>query len=398
VEQAWITGVGVVSPLGVGMAALTDGLRAGRRCFGPPRWLDPGELVDLAVAEVAEIPRVGSLPGLSRHPRATRLARAALVEALAQAGLDGPLGEAGLFLGTSTAGTRESEGRRMKHDADAYWSSVPAWELLSSPTGAPAATLARAAGVGGPVRTVSTACSSSTQALGLAARAVRSGRLPVAIAGGTDSLCQLTLAGFGALRLLDPAGCRPFDARRAGTALGEGAAMFVIEAASRARARGARPLAVLAGWGAVAEAHHPVQPEPDGAGARRCIEAALADAGLPASAVDYVNAHGTATPANDVAEARALHAVFGQPPPASSTKSQIGHLLGAAGAVEAAATVAALTGGFLPPTAGWAAADPEIDLDVVPTARPAAVGVALSTSFAFGGNDACLVLAHPEAL
>jgi 3-oxoacyl-(acyl-carrier-protein) synthase len=198
-------------------------------------------------------------------------------------------------------------------------------------------------------------------------------------------LCRLTLVGFSSLKLLDPERPRPFDAGRQGTSLGEAAAALILAPGHDLRGS-------VRGWGAIAEAHHPVQPRADGDGARRAMAAALADAGLDPAAVDCVNAHATATPANDLAEARGIESLL-PPVPVSGSKSQLGHSLGAAGAVEAVVALLALEGGFVPPTVGLRQLDGDIGVDVVTQARPFSGGLALSNSFAFGGNDVSLCLA-----
>jgi 3-oxoacyl-[acyl-carrier-protein] synthase II len=256
--------------------------------------------------------------------------------------------------------------------------------------------VARRLGIVGPRTTIMTACSSSATAIGRAADLVRLGRVAVALAGGAEGLCRLTYAGFNALRAVSPEPCRPFDAERKGLSLGEGAAVLVLEEEMHARARGAEVLGFLAGWGMTADAHHMTAPHPEGDGAARAMLAALADAELAPEAIDYVNAHGTATPHNDAAEVLALRRVFGERAarlPVSSTKSMVGHTLGAAGAVEAVASLCALRGGYVPPTMGLERPDPAFGaLDFVPgAAREARVGAVLSSSFAFGGNNTVLV-------
>jgi nodulation protein E len=248
-------------------------------------------------------------------------------------------------------------------------------------------------GIHGPAYTFSTACSSSAHAIGNALWMVRSGAVPLAIAGGSESPLFLGgLKAWEAMRVVSPDTCRPFSLNRSGMVLGEGAAMLVLEPLERALARGAKPLAEIVGFGMSADACHVTQPSAEGAA--RAMRSALRDGGLAPEQVGYINAHGTATEANDRMEAAAIHAVFGNHAatlPVSSTKSMHGHTLGAAGAIEAVATVLALRNGLLPPTANFVAPDPECPLDVIPNvARPAAAEVALSQSFAFGGLNAVL--------
>jgi nodulation protein E len=247
-------------------------------------------------------------------------------------------------------------------------------------------------GLHGPAYTISTACSSSAHAIGNALWMVRSGAAPLAIAGGSEAPLFLGgLKAWEAMRVVSPDTCRPFSANRSGMILGEGGAMLVLEPLDRALARGAKPLAEIVGFGMSADACHVTQPSAEGAA--KAIRGALRDGGLAPEQVGYINAHGTATEANDRMEAEAIHAIFGRNTtlPVSSTKSMHGHTLGAAGAIEAVATVLALRNGVLPPTANYMQPDPDCDLDVIPNqSRPVGAEVALSQSFAFGGLNAVL--------
>lgn len=248
-------------------------------------------------------------------------------------------------------------------------------------------------GVQGPSFTISTACSSSTHAIGHAYWMVRSGAAPLAIAGGSESPMFLGgLKAWEAMRVVSPDTCRPFSLDRTGMVLGEGAAMLILEPIERALARGAKPLAEIIGFGMSADACHMTQPSPEGAA--MALRAVLRDSGLAPEAVGYINAHGTGTDANDRTEVLALRSVFGHHADKfaiSSTKSMHGHTLGAAGAIEAAATVLALERGILPPTANFTVPDPACDLDVIPNqSRAVQVEHAISESFAFGGLNAAL--------
>jgi 3-oxoacyl-[acyl-carrier-protein] synthase II len=247
-----------------------------------------------------------------------------------------------------------------------------------------------ALGLSAPLRIVSNACASGTNALGLAFQLVRSGRARRVLCGGYDALCELVFAGFSALQAATGGKSRPFDAARDGLVLGEGAAVFLLERFDEAKHP---PLVELTGYGATTDNHHLTQPNPDGSGPRRAIETALASAAWTADSLDYVNAHGTATIFNDACEARALAAVCPRAP-MSSTKGQMGHALGAAGAIEAAFCALALRGGFLPANINFRSAGPEAEgLDIVAnTSRPAAIRRALSSSLGFGGANAALAL------
>jgi nodulation protein E len=254
-------------------------------------------------------------------------------------------------------------------------------------------------GVVGPTYTISTACSSSSHAIGQAFWMVRSGAACMAIAGGSEAVFSLGfLKAWEAMRVVSPDTCRPFSKDRRGLILGEGAAMLVLEPLDAARARGAAIVGEIVGFGMSSDAFHITQPSPGGAA--RAMRAALSDAGLQIPDLGYINAHGTATLANDAAETIAIRQVFGAHADrlaVSSTKSMHGHTLGAAGAMEAAATLLALRHGVLPPTANFTEPDPACDLDIIPnTARPAAVEFALSNSFAFGGLNAVLAFRRIE--
>ncbi|MGH7786157.1 MAG: beta-ketoacyl-[acyl-carrier-protein] synthase family protein, partial [Candidatus Binatia bacterium] len=330
----------------------------------------------------------------ARASRTARLALLAASEAWRMAGL-GDGGAAGVLLGTTTGGMACGEAcLRAELLGGADTTPLVAW--LETPISVPGDLVAASIGSHGPRMTVSTACSSGANALGLGADWIRTRRAPAVLCGGADSLCQMTFSGFNALQALDRVPCRPFDRRRAGLTLGEGAALFVLEDWDAAARRGARILGELLGYGVSADAHHLTQPRPDGAGAVLAMRRALAAAGIEPEAVDYVNAHGTGTPQNDVVETRAIKTVLGAHAyavPVSSTKSMIGHCLAAAGASEALACLLALRDGFVPPTASLEEADPECDLDYVPRqSRPAALRTVLSNSYGFGGNNTSLVL------
>jgi 3-oxoacyl-[acyl-carrier-protein] synthase II len=402
VRQVAVTGLGAITALGGDVAAFAAALADGRCGVGPlTRFAYAGRCA--LAAEVADPdPRAsacGALPRATerRLSRPDRLALVAVEEALQQAGLDAPgLRTAALFVGATVGGMAESEEayRRRKSGEDRRWRIS---RLLGTPLSTTAAAIAQVFELHGPRATFSTACSSSALAVAEAAAAVRSGRTDLALAVGTDALCRVTYAGFDALQALDPRGCRPFDRDRGGLSLGEGAAALVLEDAARARARGARIVARVLGHASSSDAHHVTAPDPEGRGALAALRGALASAALSPDAVDYVNAHGTGTRHNDEMEVRVMRTVFGTRLPRlpiSSTKAQLGHCLGAAGAIEAVATVLALDGGFLPPTATLRVPDPAwSDLDLVPVAgRRQQSEVAVTSSYGFGGHNVTLVL------
>ncbi len=400
-SEVWITGIGLVTALGPDRETTWQRLVAGESGIGAVTLFDTAGFRTRIAAQVDDAQLV--LPAIDRAvlrhaSRASRFALAAAAEALADAGLatgpDAPHPWA-LVLGGGTAGLFEAEAfvaRRLAGGSRVRGLT----ELVDVPQDAPSDRLGLAFGLTGPRITVTTACSSSTIAVGLAGEMVGAGETPVALAGGADGLCRLTYAGFNSLHAVDREPAKPYDARRRGLSLGEGAAVLVVEDAAHARGRGARPYARVLGYGATNDAFHMTQPEPSGAAWERTLRAALAEAGVVAGDVDYVNGHGTATEQNDPAECAAYVRVFGgrlENVPVSSVKGALGHCLCAAGGIEAAITALAIARGTLPPTVGFAEADPACPIDPVAGAgRPGRVRVAVSSSFAFGGNSAALVL------
>ena len=390
-----VTGLGAVCGYGWGVDALWRGLRSGETRLGPFDVFDHSRHRTHLAAQVPPPPAATANGG--RESVADRFALAAALEAVAAAGLAPPLAalDAGLWFGSSTGGMLEAERFFARFLAERRGAAIGA--LASQEVNGPGDAVARRLGVTGPVQTISSACASAALAIAAAFDAVRSGEVEVALAGGSDSLCQLTYAGFNSLRAVDEGPCRPFRAGREGMSLGEGAAVLVLEPLAAALGRGAVPLAEVRGAGASCDAHHMTAPEPEGSGAAAALAAALADAGLPPERIDFVNAHGTGTPHNDVAEYRALRRVFGERAarlPLAATKGLLGHLLGTAGAIEAVATVLCLARGEVHPVPRDGALDPELPVDLV-TGEPRrlAAEAAVSTSLAFGGSNAALVFA-----
>ncbi|PYT08687.1 MAG: beta-ketoacyl-[acyl-carrier-protein] synthase II [Acidobacteria bacterium] len=399
-----ISGVGACTALGSNAPRTWSRLVAGECGIRPFSRFDTSAFRARTGAELLEEPIPDGLsPRQSRRMSRTDLtAFAACREALAGAGIDTGREDPsrlGVFLGAASAGLfeaeqywkeREERGIRRARLSRAFG------YFLSSTTDH----LASLLGAEGPSATVVTACSSSTIAIGRAWEAISDSRCDLAVAGGADTLSVLTVAGFNSLRAVDPDRCRPFDARRNGMSLGEGAGILLLEEHERARRRGAPIIAEVLGYGLACDAYHPTAPHPQGAGSARAMEEALRRARVDRSRIDYISAHGTGTLVNDEAETRAIHRVFGERArkvPVSSIKSMLGHCLGAAGAVEAVALALTVAEGVIPPTAGWEQRDPACDLDYVPgAARQARIRAALSNSFGFGGNNATLVLGeHP---
>ena len=392
-----ITGVGAVTPLGVGAATLHERWAAGECGIvdgaGSCGEFDPRE--HLTVKEVRRLDRF------------SQLAIVAADEAVAQAGWKEGLPVDSLRVGCVVAtGIGGIETVETQHDVmrDKGPKMVSPLGIPQYMPNAAAAAVSMRHHLQGQMFGVVSACSSGGHSLGLAARMIQYGDADAVLAGGAEaSLTAFGFACFQSMQALSPTGnSRPFDARRDGFVMGEGAAMLALEEESVARARGATILAELAGYGSTADGYHLTAPDPTAVPAARAITLALADAGIEPDELDYVNAHGTSTQLNDAAETVALKRALGlqraHQVPISSTKSAIGHLLGAAGSVEAVATVQTLRTGTIAPTLGLEVPDPELDLDYVPgTARPLATPpgrppAALSNSFAFGGHNVALVL------
>jgi 3-oxoacyl-[acyl-carrier-protein] synthase II len=395
-----VTGLGAVTPFGWGVSALWEGVRRGITAVGPFARFDASRhRTHLA----AQVPAAGNGSEPARHLSvADRFAVASAREAVASSGLDldSCRERTGVFFGSSAGGMLEGEWfyeSHLRRDARGVRRGLVASHQFNGPGDA----VARAIGVSGQVETISSACASAAMAIGSALHALRRGDVDVALAGGSDALCQLTYGGFNALRSVDEAPSRPFRKDRMGLSLGEGAGVLVLESGAHALARAATPIAVLAGEASTCDAQHMTAPRPDGAGASSAIRLALSDAGLTPDDVDFINAHGTGTPLNDAAEAAALKSVFGErlrSIPLTSTKALIGHLLGSAGAVEAVVTAYGLLVREVHPMPDDGARDLELDLDLVLGAprdlRRAAC--AISTSLAFGGANAVLVFTRKE--
>jgi 3-oxoacyl-[acyl-carrier-protein] synthase II len=396
--RALVTGVGAVTPLGTGAVTLHERWRAGvcgiaggeAVCGG----FEPREFLSVKEAR--------------RTDRFTQLALAAGAEALADAGWDEELPydprRVACVLGTGIGGLGTLlDNHDALREGGAQAVSPLAVPLMMS--NAAAAALSVRHGLQGPSLAVSSACASGADAIGCALRLIRRGEADAVLAGGAEaSLTPLARAAFSALEATSPSGIsRPFDAKRDGFVIGEGAAVLVLESADAARARGTPARGSIRGYGASCDAHHLTAPRADGRGQAAAIHAALADAGADASEIAYVNAHGTSTELNDRAETLAIKLALGGHAwkvPVSSTKSAIGHLLGAAGAVEAVATLLALRDGVAPPTLGLTEPDEDLDLDYVPGHARALEAngrapLALSNSFGFGGHNAVLCLEGP---
>ncbi len=394
-----ITGLGTVNALAHSVDAFAAALRAGTCAIAPVTGFDASGYRSRIAAEVRDLAPPDWLPSPLRR-RASRSDLFALVaarEALAESRLDVAAApdRVGVVLGATTGGMMAAETclrDRIGGTLRRYRRST----LVGTPMATSADALAQIFGCGGPRLVLSTACSSSGTALGVALDWIRLGRADAVLAGGTESMCRTIFAGFNALKALSLDPCRPFDRRRSGLSLGEGAAILIVERAAHAARRSAPVHARILGYGMSADAHHLTAPHPEGRGAVLAMRRALTRTGVARDDVDYINAHGTGTPLNDGIEAAAIVEVFGAAAhrlAVSSTKSALGHTLGAAGAIEGLATVLALRDGFLPPTVNLDEPDPASDLDFVPcVSRPAELRYALSNSYGFGGNNTTVVL------
>ncbi len=389
-----VIGVGVVSAFGTGRDALLEGL-VGERCALRP--------LDLFATTFETPPTVGQVrdpldvvqPPGTWWSRTDRLAVTAAHEAWRAAGLDAAARDCCAVITASTVGGLSDIDPAAALDPAAYYRGGGRRAASSYPVSSPADAVAAALGLGGLRLGLSVACASGAVAIADAARRICRRETTIAMAGGADALCPFTLAGFQSLQALDAACCRPFDRSRAGLNLGEGAAMLVLEDLARARARGARVHAVLSGWAFTNDAFHPTAPDDQGRGLAASIGGAIRMAGVDPAEIGYVNAHGTGTPLNDVAEVKAYEAAFpGRPKrlPVSSTKSYLGHTLGAAGAIEALITILALQAGRLFPTLRLVdpVETPSVDW-IVDDGRETSMQAAMSVSAGFGGSNGALV-------
>jgi 3-oxoacyl-[acyl-carrier-protein] synthase II len=410
-ERIVVTGMGLVTPLGIGIGPFWNGLVEGRSGIHRVTFDKPSDLPYAIAAEVPEFDpqRYMEAKEARRLSRASQFAVAAARMALEDSRLvvdDENRYDVGTLIANSATSPPEIEitTRTFFERGSA---KINPFLFGASLPNMPASQVAIQLGLLGHSSMIGTACAASSQAIGEAAEVIRRGDAEVMLAGGSEAtICRLTLACFHSMRALstrneDPeSASRPFDRTRDGFVLGEGAGVFVLERLSAARRRGARIYAEIVGYASASDAYHITAPHPDGDGAARAMTRALARARVQPQQVDYINAHATSTPAGDLAETLAIKRALGEHAhrvPISATKSMIGHLTSAAGAVEAAATILALQHSIIPPTINYEYADPACDLDYVPNrARHAALQVAMSNSFGFGGVNSVLVFQRPR--
>lgn len=405
------TGLGALTPAGVGVSATWEALKAGRSGIARLSLCDPtgysctvgGEVTDYKASDYLDA------KAARRMARFVQFAIVAAREAIDQAGLDldsEDLDRIGVVLGNGNGGYPEIEDGARTLVAKGGMRMSPFFFPMTLPNIA-ASQVALTYGLRGPNSTIVTACAAGTQAIGEAAEMVRRGAADVVITGGVEAgISQLGLGGFAVMRALSTSfndeperASRPFDAKRDGFVPAEGAGILVLESLAHARERGAEALVEIAGYGATSDAYHVVHPDEDGSGAMRAMQIAVDDAGLEPHEIDYINAHGTSTPLNDRIETVAIKRLFGEAAggvAVSSTKSMLGHALGGAGGMEAIATAMTIVDGVMHPTINQEEPDPDCDLDYVPNeARKRDVGAAMTNSFGFGGQNACVVMTRP---
>jgi 3-oxoacyl-[acyl-carrier-protein] synthase II len=392
-----IVAAGIVSPLGFGLNETLGSLREGRDCVTPvtrfaveqTRCKTAGQVSDERLAHAGE-----SQLRSERLHRVARMMILALQEALEQAPCFQPqLSVVGTTSGGMTFGEEYYRGLK-----GGRTSSRRAASLIANYTPQkPVMDAQEAFGITAPCQVIANACASGTNAIGHAFECIRSGHYDRVLAGGYDALSELVFVGFDSLQASTPERCRPFDRERTGLVLGEGAAILLLENLETARARGATIIAEVIGYGISTDNHHLTQPNPSGSGARQAMEGALQSAGISPREIDYINAHGTATPFNDAAEGKAIVELF-DGVPVSSTKGMMGHSLGAAGAIEAVISLLALQNQFLPPNINFRNGDADLNVNIIANqSQPGSLRTVLSNSFGFGGTNASVIIRAIEA-
>ncbi|MCD6056902.1 MAG: fabF [Thermomicrobiales bacterium] len=406
-----VTGIGIVSPVGCDAPSSWDAIVSGKSGIAGITRFDPAGYQTTFAGEVKGFDPIARLgrKDARRTDRYTHFAVASALEALERAGLvvdDGIADRVGVLIGSGMGGA-ETLDAGMETVLSEGPNRLSPFFMPMFLGNMASGTVAIVTGARGPNFAPVSACASSAHAIGEAAAIIRRGDADVIIAGGSEApLARMVVAGFNAMGALstrndDPAAAsRPFDAERDGFVLGEGGAALILESAEHAASRGAPVLAEFAGYGTTDDANHMVQPAPGGTGAARAMTLALCAAGLQPNDIGYINAHGTSTPLNEKFETQAIKAAFGDAAyrvPISSTKSMTGHLLGAAGALEAALAIMAIQQGILPPTINQTSPDPDCDLDYVPNvARQAAIKHVMTNSMGFGGHNVSLIFSAPE--
>jgi 3-oxoacyl-[acyl-carrier-protein] synthase II len=387
-----VVAAGIVSPLGFGMEETLASLREGRDCVTPVTAFAVDRCRCQTAGQVSD-PRLAEADEASPHPerlhRVARMMILALQEALAQAeGFRPQLTVMGTTSGGMTFGEQYYRGLKANKAAARHAASL----IANYTPQKPVMDAQEAFGITAPCQVIANACASGTNAIGHAFDCIRSGRYQRVLAGGYDAISELVFVGFDSLQASTPDRCRPFDSQRTGMVLGEGAAILALENWEAAQERGAAILAEVVGYGISTDNHHLTQPNPSGSGPRQAMEGALHSAGISPGEIDYINAHGTATPFNDAAEGKAIAELFDRVP-VSSTKGMMGHSLGAAGAIEAIISLLALQHQLLPPNINFRQGDAELALNIVAnTTQAGGVRTVLSNSFGFGGTNASVIM------
>ncbi len=394
-KRVAITGIGVFCSIGKNVEEFTLSLKEGRTGIGPITLFDTSKYPCKIGAEIRDYrpDKFFEKKELKKLSRADQFALIASEEAVKGSEIHYyPSEEVGVCLGAGAGGMFEAETYHReilvkgKSKPSLIWSFIPSFTTDR---------VAARFGFSGPKFTVTTACSSSATAIGYGADLIRSGKSKAVLCGGSEALSELTFGGFNSLKVMDPSPCKPFDRKRAGMSLGEGAGILILEDFDDAMRRGTKILAEFLGYGIGGEAYHITAPEPSGMREARIMREAIEEGGMTISGVDYINAHGTGTPLNDKVETLSIKNVFGERAykiPISSIKSSVGHCLGSAGVIEAVASILAIVDHFIPPTLHHQEGDEDCDLDYVPVkSRAMKVEVVLSNSFAFGGNCTTLV-------
>jgi len=394
-----VTGVGVISPYGIGLDCLQAGMLSGKCCLAPTNDLYPGFAGTTAQVQVQAYELPHPAEGFtSRHSRTDRLAALAARDAVADFDCENSsFRESGVVMASTVAGLTEIDPG-IAHDPAAWYRRGGLSRAASYPVARVADAVGEHLGLHGPRCAVSVACASGAMAIALAANMLLDEIAPMILAGGSDALCPFTLSGFNSLQALDPDPCRPFDQKRKGLNLGEGSAVLVLETLAGAAARNAKVLVVLRGWAMTNDAFHPTAPQQQGNGLADCMRRAMEMAEVDCDEIGYVNAHGTGTPLNDIAEVKAYETAFrgrSRPVPVSSTKSYFGHCLGAAGALEAAITIAAVRRGALFPTLRLTdpIESPRVDW-LRGEVRHQPLPLAMSVSAGFGGSNTALIFGN----
>src|SRR5437763_3993206 len=386
-----VVAAGVVSPLGFRLTETLDSLRNSRNCISPVTRFSVGQCRCKTAGQVSDDRLLATQ---AEAPRSRRLHRAShmMIQALTELVAQEPHFEPELtVIGTTSGGMSYGEHyyRSLRKAGDLRHAAT--W-IANYPAQKPVIDAQESFGISSPYQVIANACASGTNAIGHAFECVRSGRYQRVLAGGYDALSELVFTGFDSLQASTPEKCRPFDRNRTGMVLGEGAAILALENLELAQERGAPVLAEIVGYGISTDNFHLTQPNPSGSGPRRAMEQALHRANRPVEAVDYINAHGTATTFNDAAEGKAITELF-EGVPISSTKSMIGHSLGAAGAIEAVVCLLALQDQLLPPNINFRNPDQDLDLNIVANeSRKAKIDIVLSNSFGFGGTNASVLI------